>query len=45
MPNGVDLGQTVFTQWRPQQGGGITAFRYRQNSNIFGNITKTLRPC
>ena len=23
MPNGIDLGPTVFTQWRAQQGGGI----------------------
>ena len=23
MPNGIDLGLTVFTQWRTQQGGGI----------------------
>ena len=22
MPNGIDLGPTVFTQWRAQQGGG-----------------------
>jgi hypothetical protein len=23
MPNRIDLGLTVFTQWRAQQGGGI----------------------
>ena len=36
MPNGIDLGLTVFTQWRTQQGGGY--FRvtdYVVRSSIF----------
>ena len=45
MPNGIDLDQTVFTQWRAQEGGGyFTASRYRQNTHIFGDISKSLRP-
>ena len=45
MSNGIDLGLNVFAQWRAQQGEGyFTASRYRQNTHIFGNISKSLRP-
>ena len=44
MPNGIDLDQTVFTQWRAQEGGYFTVSRYRQNTHIFGDISESLRP-
>ncbi len=43
MPNGIDLGPIAFTQWRAQQGGYFTAYSYRQNNHIFGDISKSLR--
>ena len=34
MPNGIDLGPAVFTQWRTQQGvGGSTASGHRPNTD------------
>ena len=44
MPNGIGLGLIVFTQWRAQEGGYFTVFRYRPNSHIFSNISRALRP-
>ncbi len=41
MPNGVDLGPTVFTQWRTQQGGGFYRLgTYRPNTSIVGDLIR-----
>ena len=46
MPNSINLGPTVFTEWRAQQGRGgiLRPLGIGENSHISGSITKTLRP-
>ncbi len=43
MPNGIDLGPTVFTQWRTQQGRGYTASEHRLKTHVTGDIVLRLR--
>ncbi len=44
MPNGIDLGPTVFTQWRTQQGEGFYRLgTYRLNTQVTGDIVLRLR--
>ncbi len=39
MPNGIDLGATVITQWRTQQGGGLPATSgHRSNTHIASDM-------
>ncbi len=39
MPNGIDLGPTVFTQWRTQQGEGFYRLGpYSPNTHIVGHM-------
>ncbi len=38
MPNRIDLGPTVFTQWRTQQGGFYRLEAYRPNAHIVGDV-------
>ena len=38
MPNGLDLGLTVFAQWRTQQVGGSTASGHTPNSHFVGDM-------
>ncbi len=46
MPNGIDLGPTVFTQWRTQQGEGFYRLgTYRLNTRVTGDIVLRLRSC
>ncbi len=43
MTNGIDLGPTVFTQWRTQQRRGSTASEHRLNTQVTGDIVLRLR--
>jgi len=43
VPNGIDLGPTVFTQWHTQQGRGSTASEHRLTTQVTGDIVLRLR--
>ncbi len=43
MPNGIDLGKTVFTLWRTNRGRGYTASEHRLNTQVTGDIVLRLR--